>query len=350
MRAHIRTAVVLVVAAGLVVLFLRNVDLWHVGSEIAHAHLGWLALSLVTMFVNLAIRSLRWQYLLEPLGHASFANSFRATAVGFAASSVLPARAGEFIRLNFSRATKHDGDRRSRRLSSKARPDVLTVLTLLALFIRLRSGVGREQPTAWAAVKWAGLTAGGGALAALVVMFVVAGDPARLGRTLTRLEQVLPSTLAGLIARVAEKFARGLGAVRKPGRLIVALLWSFPLWLSIAVGMWSVAVAFHLAVPFTGSFLLVALLVIGVAVPTPGAIGGFHEAFRLGTTLFFGAQEDAAVGAAIVAHVFSIGPALLLGLFFAAQAGLNVSGMRRLASQAESAPGHDTQEPEAMTR
>jgi uncharacterized membrane protein YbhN (UPF0104 family) len=222
---------------------------------------------------------------------------------------------------------------------------VLTVLTLLALFIFIFDpGVGRDSPTAWAAVKWAGLTAAGGALAALVVMFVLAGDPERLGRTMRRLEQVLPSTLAGLIARVAEKFARGLGAVRKPGRLIVALLWSFPLWLSIAVGMWSVAVAFHLAVPFTGSFLLVALLVIGVAVPTPGAIGGFHEAFRLGTTLFFGAREDAAVGAAIVAHVFSIGPALLLGLFFAAQAGLNMSGMQRLASEAESGRRHDAQE------
>ena len=33
----------------------------------------------------------------------------------------------------------------------------------------------------------------------------------------------LPSTLAGLLARVAEKFARGLGAIRRPGRLLVAL-------------------------------------------------------------------------------------------------------------------------------
>jgi uncharacterized membrane protein YbhN (UPF0104 family) len=188
------------------------------------------------------------------------------------------------------------------------------------------------------AVKWTGVTAGGGALAALVVMFVLAGDPERLGRAMTRLEQVVPSALAGVIARVAEKFARGLGAVRKPGRLLVALLWSFPLWLTIATGMWAVAVAFHLPMPFTGSFLLVALLVIGVAVPTPGAIGGFHEAFRLGMTMFFGAQEDAAVGAAIVAHVVSIVPALLLGLFYAAQTGLNLSSMRRLANQAESSP------------
>jgi len=338
MRAHIRTAVVLFLAGALVVLFLRNVDLWRVGLEIAHAHVGWLALSLATMLVNLTIRSLRWQYLLEPLGHASFANSFRATAVGFAASSILPARAGEVIRPYF--LARHENMTATGAFATIVLErvlDVLTVLALLASFIFVfDTGVGQANPTAWAAVKWAGLTAGGAALAALVVMFVLAGDPERLGRALSRLEQVVPSALAGLIARVAEKFARGLGAVRKPGRLLVALLWSFPLWLSIAVGMWSVAEAFHLAVPFTGSFLLVALLVIGVAVPTPGAIGGFHEAFRLGTTMFFGASDDAAVGAAIIAHLLSIGPALLLGLFFAAQTGLNVSGMRRLASQAES--------------
>jgi uncharacterized membrane protein YbhN (UPF0104 family) len=337
MRAHIRTAVVLVLAGALVALFLRNVDFKHVALEIVHAHLGWLSLSLVTMIVNLAIRSLRWQYLLEPLGHASFGNAFRATAVGFAASSVLPARAGEVIRPYF--LARHENMTATGAFATiilERVLDVLTVLALLGSFILLFDpGVGKANPTAWAAVKWAGVTAGGGALAALVVMFVLAGDPERLGRTMARLEQILPSALAGLIARVAEKFARGLGAVRKPRRLLVALLWSFPLWLSIALGLWAVAVAFRLAVPFTGSFLLIALLVIGVAVPTPGAIGGFHEAFRLCATMFFGAPEDAAVGAAIVAHLLSIGPALLLGLFFAAQTGLNFSGMRRLADQAD---------------
>ena len=114
---------------------------------------------------------------------------------------------------------------------------------------------------------------------------------------------------------------------------MIALLWSFPLWLCIAAGIWAAAVAFHLPVPFTGSFLLVALLVIGVAVPTPGAVGGFHEMFRFGVTMFFGASNTAAVGAAIVLHAISIGPALMLGLFFAAREGLNIAAMRELADQ-----------------
>src|SRR4029077_13460520 len=139
--------------------------------------------------------------------------------------------------------------------------------------------------------------------------------------------RVVPS-FSGLIARIAEKFASGLGVIRRPGRLFVALVWSFPLWLTIAAGIWAVAVAFGLAMPFTGTFLVIAFLVLGVAVPTPGAVGGFHAAFRYGVTAFFGAADDAAVGAAIVLHLFSVGPSLLLGIFFAAQVGLNLSGMR----------------------
>jgi uncharacterized membrane protein YbhN (UPF0104 family) len=155
---------------------------------------------------------------------------------------------------------------------------------------------------------------------------------------MARLEQVLPSRLAGLIAGVAEKFARGLGAIRRPGRLLAALAWSLPLWLCIALGIWSMAMAFRFAIPFTGSFLMIALLTLGVAVPTPGAVGGFHEAFRVGATMFYGAPDAAAVGAAIVLHLFTIGPALLLGLFFAAREGLNMGSMQRLANQTE--PGH----------
>src|SRR5215813_477943 len=99
MRSPIRTAIVLAVAV--VVVFLRNVDLRNVVTEIMRARVRWLTISFATAILSLVIRALRWQYLLEPLGRASFANSFRATAVGFAASSVLPARAGEVIRPYF---------------------------------------------------------------------------------------------------------------------------------------------------------------------------------------------------------------------------------------------------------
>jgi uncharacterized protein (TIRG00374 family) len=337
MRSHLRTVIVIGIAAALLALFLYNVDLRGVVSAIVHAQPAWLALSLATMFLNLAIRAWRWQYLLEPLGPTTFANAFRATAVGFAASSVLPARAGEVIRPYFlARHERMSATGAFATIILERLLDMLTVLAFLAIYVFF---FGAElaviSPAAFEAVKWAGITAGAAALAVLVVLFVLAGNPARLRASLQRLGQVLPSKLASLLATIAEKFAIGLGAIRRPSRLFVSLVLSVPLWLTIALGIWAAAEAFRLQIPFTGSFLVMALLVIGVAVPTPGAIGGFHAMFRLAATSFFGAPDDAAVGAAIVLHAFTVGPSLLLGLMFAAQAGLNLSGMRQLADQAE---------------
>jgi uncharacterized protein (TIRG00374 family) len=337
MRSHLRAFIVLALGGALLVFFLYNVDLRGVAREIVHASPGWLAFSLATMIVNLAVRSWRWQYLLEPIGRPGFGSSFRATAVGFAASTVLPARAGEVIRPYFlSRQEDISATGAFATIILERVLDMVTVLVLLAAYVIVFAPAATpDNAVAFEAVKWAGMTAAIGAFAALFVLFVLAGNPARLAQSLARLERVLPSALAGLLAKVAEKFATGLGAIRRPGRLLVALILSFPLWLSIAAGIWAVAVAFHIAVPFAGSFVVIALLVVGVAVATPGAVGGFHAAIRFAATTLLGASDDAAVGAAIVAHLFTVGPTLLLGLMFAAEEGLNLSRMRTLASQAD---------------
>ncbi len=63
--------------------------------------------------------------------------------------------------------------------------------------------------------------------------------------------------------------------------------------------------------------------------PTPGAVGGFHEAYRIGATGFFGADNDIAVGAAIVLHAISVAPVIIVGLLFIVQDGLKLGGMAR---------------------
>ncbi|MGE5245110.1 MAG: lysylphosphatidylglycerol synthase transmembrane domain-containing protein [Betaproteobacteria bacterium] len=340
MRSHVRTLLLLAAAAALLGLFLRNVDLGAVGTDIRLARPGWLVFALATMFLTLAIRALRWQYLLEPLAAVGLANAFRATAVGFAANTLLPARAGEVIRPYF--LARHEPLSAAGAFATivlERLLDTVTVLILLASFVVFfGAGVERSNPAMFSALKWAGVLAGLAAFGVLGVLFALAGDPTRLGGVLARLESWLPARAARALAAAAEKFAAGLGAIRRPRRLAVAILWSFPLWLTIASGIWAVSMAFGLDMPFVGSIPMLALLVVGVAVPTPGAIGGFHEAFRLGATAFYGAPDDVAVGAAVVLHALSIGPSLLLGLTFAAQDGLNLAGVRRLAGSASGEP------------
>ena len=142
MRSHVRTFAVLAVALILLALFLYNVNLWGVLSAIARSRPEWLALALASTFANLAIRALRWKFLLEPLGPTSFASAFRATTVGFAASAVLPARAGEVIRPYFL-ARQAPLEQQGRMTATGAFAtiilerllDIVTVLLMLASFV-----------------------------------------------------------------------------------------------------------------------------------------------------------------------------------------------------------------------
>ena len=68
--------------------------------------------------------------------------------------------------------------------------------------------------------------------------------------------------------------------------------------------------------------------------PTPGAVGSYHEAYRIGVTTFFGAPNDAAVAAAIVTHAISYVPVVLTGMVFMIQDGLSFGRLTALAAAA----------------
>ena len=178
----------------------------------------------------------------------------------------------------------------------------------------------------------------------------MAGHPERLQRLVFKCERLLPTRMAHAIARFARTFAEGLAVVRRPSRLVAALGWSLVLWLAIAGQVWVLVTAFGIAMPFGGSFLLTAMLVVGVSLPTPGGVGGTHEALRLGLTSFYHADNDAAVGAAILQHAVNFVPVTLLGLWFITRQGMSLGRLRALASSTPEAPEVEPSPPAAMTR
>jgi uncharacterized protein (TIRG00374 family) len=177
----------------------------------------------------------------------------------------------------------------------------------------------------------------------MAAMFMLAKHPERVGNFVRGMNRVLPHRIAEALARLAHTFSEGLAVARTPRPLVLALLWSFPVWILIALEAWFVTRAFGIAMPIAGSFLVQGLLVIGVAVPTPGAVGGFHEAYRIGVTTFFGASDDAAVAAAIVLHAVSFIPVTVVGVIFMAADGLSVSGLRGMTGAAHEAETQDVE-------
>jgi hypothetical protein len=168
-------------------------------------------------------------------------------------------------------------------------------------------------------------------VALLVIMWVLASHPERIGTLVHSTDRVLPRRIALRLGELASTFSSGFAVAREPRGFLIALLWSFPLWLAIAGETWAVTRAFNIDLPFTGTFLLQLFLVVGVAVPTPGGIGSYHEAYRFGVTSFFGAPNDQAIAAAIVVHAIAFIPVLLVGLVFMAQDGLSLGRLNALA-------------------
>jgi uncharacterized protein (TIRG00374 family) len=339
LRAALRTVVVTALAVALLALFIRNADLSRVWSEMRAARADLIMLSVLATVAMYFVRAERWQYLLEPLGHTRFWVAFKTTVVGFAATMVLPARAGEVLRpYLLARSEGLPATATFATIIVERILDLCAVLFLLGVYlVGFGAEAQRAAPALYRAVALGGGISGLAAVVVLIVMFVMAGHPERLHGVVLRLERLLPPRLAHMVARFARTFAEGLAVVRRPSRLAIALAWSLVLWLLIALYAWLVALAFGIAVPFAGSFLLSAILVVGVAVPTPGGLGGVHEAFRLGATSFFGAPNDVAVGAAIVFHGVNTLAVTLGGVWFALRDGLTVGGLKRMTAGARQA-------------
>jgi glycosyltransferase 2 family protein len=335
MRAHLRTLVVFGLAVALLALFLRGADLGMVWTELTRGRLDLLVVSLATTMLTYALRALRWQYLLAGLGRTRFPVAFRATVIGFAASFLLPARAGEFLRpYVLAKNERLGGAAVFATVVLERVFDMATVLVLFAVFLFTADpAFARSDPATFRAVQVGGLTAAAATVVILGGFYFLAGHHDAIGRWSAKIERRLPERLARLVDGLAQTFAVGLGAVRRPQQLLLVFAWSFPLWISIAVGIWLVSRAFWVDLPFVGSFLVMTLLVVGVAVPTPGAIGGFHMFYQIAVTSFFHASKEKAVSAALVLHAVSFVPVTLLGIVFMVQEGLTLGRMRTLASE-----------------
>jgi hypothetical protein len=333
MRASIRNVLVVALAVGLLAWFLRHANLADVWAEMRRGNWWLLLAALGVQAATWLFRALRWRYLLSPLGSVRFSAVFEATMIGFAAITLLPARAGEVIRPYLLARREHlSASAAFATIVVERLLDLLTVLILFAGVVAFADPpAGAANPAVYRGMQTGGLVLGAGALVGLVVLIGLASRPDALARMAHGLSRFLPEKFAHGLARVAARFATGLGIVRQPRRLLVSFLLSFPLWLSIALGIWWGGLAFHIDLPFTGSLVLMALLVVGVSVPTPGAVGGYHEAFRIGATALYGAANDRAISAAIVMHAISFIPITLVGLACMTREGLNLGRVRELA-------------------
>src|SRR5688500_605490 len=183
MKKSLRTGVIVLLSIGLLALFLRGAHLDIVWAEIRHADTWMITLSAVVTVLTMVWRALRWQYLLEPIGHTKFGPAFRTTTIGFAASAVLPARAGEVIRpYLLARQEGLSATATFATIIIERILDAVTCVMLLASFVLFFDpGMDNADRRLYWLVEVGGVMVGGLALVGLGGMFVAGREPAAVG-------------------------------------------------------------------------------------------------------------------------------------------------------------------------
>ncbi len=340
-KRAVRVAISLLLAAALLAFFLWNVDFARVGEALERAHLGWLAGATALALFSYWLRAVRWQLILLPVGRVSHLGAVLATAIGYAAMTVLPARMGDVVRpLVLARHERIPVAATLASILTERIFDLWTVVVFFLVFVvwpppmavlgeEAKSTLHVLSLTGWAV--GAGLVVGSGVLLAMFRFQESFIDriTAPIGRWLPRWQQPIASFLG--------HFLDGLRVLRRPRDLAVTLAASAALW---GVIYWQVHVtllAFDLDLPFRAGYLLVTLAVIGLAIPTPGGVGGFHKATQLGLTLFFAVDINLATAIAIVYHAICFVPITIIGLLCLPAAGMSLKEAEALASSKKEA-------------
>ncbi len=340
MRTHLQTVGLVGLAVALMAWVFRSTDLTSVWTEIGRARVDLIGAAVAGIALAYVVRVKRWQLLLAPLGRVGFGSATRATVIGFATSTIVP-RLGEVVRpYLLARREQLSMSAALATIVVERLLDMIAVILLFGLFLLAFSNqLPSTDEQVLTALKAGGLLVAVFAGVVLTLVSAAARRPEWIVSLAAWAERRAPHGPGATASRFITRFSTGLGAARDPWRLLQAVLWSLLMWLLVGATAWWGCLAFGIALPPSAGLLLMALMALGVAVPTPAGVGGFHAAVQVGLTAFYEVPVEAAVGAALVLHAATFAPVTVAGLAWMVRDGISFRGMVNLTPSPS--PGGD---------
>lgn len=257
---------------------------------VSHANWRLVALAVVVHYSGFAVRGHRWQQLLSLMGRRISLRS--ATAVllsGWFASALLPARAGDLLRIGVLRAGIADVQPVPIpvSLSSIVLERVLDMAAILALGATLGFAILRARLPSWVLATY---------VVALAILGVFAGALLLAPPLLTWLRGRWRNRWWQALLDLAAQFVTSLAALRRRPMLTALVIGeSLYIWMCDALLLWLVVASLGTWLPL-GSAAFVALTVdiVAAAPLTPGAIGQIELANTALLTLVALPRFDAA--------------------------------------------------------
>jgi len=327
-----RLIIILLLTIVLLLTFFISIDyvgLWHAMSG---ARIIWIFLSLSVGLGAFYVRVKRWHYLLLPMKSIAGMPLFKAIMIGFSVTIVLPGRVGELVRPYLIGAWENIS--KSAALATVVLEriiDLFCVLTYFAMYIYFFS---RANESSWfSIVRKSSLVALIVGMGGMLLLVVWGYRPKIINKVIGVVLFWGSGKFKGKVLDMANSFSNGLLILKHPKLMVKIIILSYIFWFIIAVNTAFMIWAFEPWVNFKEAIFVMGLLVLGIALPTPGGAGGFHWAVRL-ALIWVGVNDNTAAAIAIIHHFISVGPVLLIGLFFVWKEGLSWSKLRSINTTA----------------
>lgn len=310
-------------------LAVRNVQFVEIRRSLRLVQLPFLLWAMFIFMVSFAVRAVRWRYILRPIKEIGLPQVFSLLTIGFMANNVLPARLGEVVRAYF--LAKKTGIRKSlslativlERLSDFAA--LLLSALILGLFFSLPARVERISIVA-------GL---------IFVFFVIllVFIHLRKDTALRFFDSSFSFLSLARKERMMERvnaFVEGLLILKSGKEFLWITVLSVAVWSLWAVALHYTLLAFGIQVPFSARLLILAVVNLGVLVPSsPGYVGPFQY-FCWVCLSVFAIDKSLAFSFSVVLHALWYVPLTSLGFIFLWKENVSISQIRSLETQVAS--------------
>jgi uncharacterized protein (TIRG00374 family) len=320
--AWLRIGVGLVVSAIFLVLLLRQVDGGELVDSLREVEPVPLALAAPVYALALWVRALRWRMLLRPHTEIGAGETASVMTIGLAANNLLPARAGELVRVVLLNQ-RHGVDRLAALGTIAVERAVDGVLLAFLLgFTLLVGGAGGAV----------------GALAiAMTVVFATVGlllaelirRPQVWSGRIAVLLRLAPQQLRPRLHDLLDRFLAGVTALRGRRVWSAVIVLSTATWLGEAATYALVGAAFGLGLDWWHYVAVAAAANLAIVAPaTAGGVGPF-EYFAREVAVVFGAGAGIGTAYALALHAYILIPVSAVGLLLLWARHIGLGTLRR---------------------
>lgn len=299
----------ILISVVLVYLSIRGINLQDVFRDLQRIQFSYVISFIILIMLMQWLRSYRWGVMLQPMEKIDQLSLFSVTSVGFLAIASIPARIGELARPYL--ISKRSSIKMSSALGTILVERIFDSFTVLAIAIIILFFTNLPPWMIKSSIIFF--------LLALVmfcfIIFLILRRDAAL-KLINGILRKLPGKFAHKIDELIHHFIDGFQIITNIKLFLYLFFLSALIWLVDVLAIYMLLESFGFGLPIMASFVLMIILIVGIAIPTaPGYIGNWHFACVLALSLF-GLAKAEALSFALVYHFLSMIIVVVLGVAF----------------------------------